>query len=140
MINLRWEDVDLDKNQYDIQRTKTYLSAWYPMHSNFRNVIKALASETTNVSGYVFKKWRHPDTISHVVKEILSNAGYGHLSLHKLRHTFAVLLKSENVDDATIGKLLGHTDRRATEIYAHVSDESARDALLKIKTGPIDMG
>ena len=38
------------------------------------------------------------------------------------------------------GALLGHTDKRATEIYAHVSDNRQREALRLVNAGPVDLG
>lgn len=135
LVNLRWEDVDLERGEYLVRRSKTHLSKWYPMHPYFRQTLQAMGPQE---SGPVLR-WKHPDTVSHTVKEVLRNAGYGHLKLHQLRHTFAVLLKNRGIDDATIGDLLGHTDRRATEIYAHVTSNRSRDAIQSIKGGPIDI-
>lgn len=135
LVNLRWEDVDLGRGEYYVARSKAHLSKWYPMHPYFRQVLQAIGPQE---SGPIWR-WRHPDTVTHAVKEVLRNAGYGHLRLHQLRHTFAVLLKNQGIDDATIGDLLGHTDRRATEIYAHVTSNRSRDAIQSIKGGPIDV-
>lgn len=44
------------------------------------------------------------------------------------------------VDLGTIGALLGHTDKRATEIYAHVTDTRQRDALRMVNAGPVYLG
>jgi len=135
LVNLRWEDVDLERGEYYVARSKAHLSKWYPMHPYFRQVLEAMGPHER---GPIWK-WRHPDTVTHAVKEVLRNAGYGHLRLHQLRHTFAVLLKNQGIDDATIGDLLGHTDRRATEIYAHVTSNRSRDAIRSIKGGPVDI-
>ena len=86
-----------------------------------------------------FPRWKHPDSVSHIVKRALCDYGLWHVRLHDLRHTFAVLLKSQNIEDAAIGEALGHTDRRATEIYAHVTDTALRNAINSIKSGPLDL-
>jgi integrase len=134
LVNLKWKHVDLEKEEYFIEKSKGHLSKWYPMHPHFRQVLASMPQR----SEYVFQ-WRHPDSATHIVKEVLANAGYGHLHLHQLRHTFATLLVTEGVDLTTIGDLLGHTDRRATEIYAHVTDQRARNAIRLIKGGPVDL-
>lgn len=46
----------------------------------------------------------------------------------------------EGVDLGTIGALLGHTDKRATEIYTHVTDIRQREAIRKVMAGPVDLG
>lgn len=135
LLALRWEHVNMEREEYYIERSKAHLSKWYPMHPIFKAVLESLP----NREGRVFPRWSHPDTISHIVKRALVAYGVGHLSLHKLRHTFAVLLKSEGVDDAAVGELLGHTDRRATEIYAHITDDRMKSAIRMIKGGPVEL-
>lgn len=70
-------------------------------------------------------------------QKALEQGGYPNLSLHKLRHTFATLLKEGGVDLDTIGSLLGHSDRSATEIYAHITDNRQRAALSAIPCGKV---
>lgn len=52
------------------------------------------------------------------------------LSPHKLRHTFATLLKSSGADVMEIKKLLGHSSLNSTQIYMHIMDD---DVLSKVK-------
>lgn len=52
------------------------------------------------------------------------------LSPHKLRHTFATLLKASGADIVELKKLLGHSSLSSTQIYMHVSDD---DVLRKVK-------
>ncbi len=137
LLNLRWKDISFDREEYFIEKSKIHLSKWYPMHKMFKQVLIAIGPREPEKR--VFARWDHPDTISHIVKEALTENGLGHLHLHHMRHTFAVLLKEQGVDDATVGDLLGHTDRRATEIYAHISDTRARSAIDLIKGGPVDL-
>lgn len=62
------------------------------------------------------------------------------MNLHKMRHTFATLLQEQGVDLGTIGALLGHADKRSTEIYTHVTDARQREAIRKVVAGPVDLG
>lgn len=132
LLALEWRHVSMEREEYYVARSKAHLAKWYPMHPMFKAVLSAMGPG----EGRVFPRWDHPDTVSHIVKEALTAYGLGHLHLHHLRHTFATLLVSEGVDLATVGDLLGHTDRRATDIYAHVTSTRARDAIRKIKGGP----
>jgi len=136
LVALCWENIDWEREEYFIERSKVHLSKWYPIHPIFKSVLKAIGPKE---KGHVFTRWRHPDTVTHRIKEALKGYGLGHLSLHKLRHTFATLLVTEGVDLNTIGDLLGHTDKRAAEIYSHVTETRARSALKKIKAGPIEL-
>lgn len=140
IVALEWGNVSMERQEYFVGRSKPHLAKWYPMHSIFRAVLTAIMADIgSDPSGPIFPRWRHPDTISHIVKRALVGFGLGHLHLHHMRHTFATLLVSEGVDLATIGALLGHTDRRATDIYAHVTGTREREAIRLIKGGPVEL-
>lgn len=140
LIELEWSNIALTRQEYFVGRSKPHLAKWYPMHAIFRAVlVSILANMQGEPAGRVFPRWRHPDTISHIVKRALVGYGLGHLHLHHMRHTFATLLVSEGVDLATIGALLGHTDRRATDVYAHVTGTREREAIRLIKGGPVEI-
>lgn len=132
---LEWSDVAMDREEYFIRRSKAHLSKWYPMHPIFKAVLQAIGPQE---SGRVFPRWG-ADRISHIVKGALRGYGLGHLHLHHLRHTFATIALEEGADLASIGDLLGHTDRRATDIYAHVTNTRARAAIRLIKAGPVEL-
>ncbi len=140
IVALEWGNVALMRQEYFVGRSKPHLAKWYPMHPIFKAaLVSLLADMEGEPSGPIFPRWRHPDTISHIVKRSLVGFGLGHLHLHHMRHTFATLLVSEGVDLATIGSLLGHTDRRATDIYAHVTGAREREAIRLIKGGPVEV-
>lgn len=48
--------------------------------------------------------------------------------IHALRHTFAMLEIKNGCDIYKLQKLLGHSDLKTTEIYAHLDDESLSEA------------
>ena len=55
--------------------------------------------------------------------------------IHDLRHTFASLLISGGASLEMIGKLLGHSQMKTTQRYAHLADSPLRagvDAVAEI--------
>ena len=53
-------------------------------------------------------------------------------SVHKLRHTAATLMyQYGQVDIRALQEILGHESISTTEIYTHVANEQARDAIEK---------
>ena len=134
LLNLLWKDIDLDAGRYLVRKSKTHLTSWYPINSVFKAVLESMQRGP----GRVFSRWSHPDTISHILKQALKDAGYGAMRLHDLRSTFAsqVLMQGSTLKD--VQELLGHTDIRTTEIYAHLTQEHLAKA-AEIKLGPVDL-
>lgn len=54
------------------------------------------------------------------------------MSPHKLRHTFATLLHSNDVDLIEIKSLMGHANIGSTQIYTHTSNARLRAAVEKL--------
>lgn len=131
LLALRWENIRMKKEEYLIESTisKSNVSRWYPMHPMFKAVLLAIGEKE---SGLVFGKWKRLNSVTAIIKKELRAGGYPDLSLHKLRHTFATLLKEHGIDLDTIGDLLGHSSRSATEIYAHITPTRQRAALSTI--------
>jgi len=134
LLDLAWDDIDLETNRYFIRKAKNHLSRWYPINSMFKAVLLSLPRR----EGRAFDRFRHPDTISHYVKRALVASGYGDMRLHDLRHTFASLQVMQGRDLKTVQELLGHTELKTTQIYAHLSDDFLREA-SEINLGPVDL-
>jgi site-specific recombinase XerD len=50
-------------------------------------------------------------------------------TFHSLRHTFASHLVQKGVSLYIVSKLLGHSDMKTTEIYAHLAPETFLDVV-----------
>lgn len=59
-------------------------------------------------------------------RAIQKSAEIPDVRLHDLRHTFASMLASRGASLAMIGKLLGHTQAKTTQRYAHLADQPLR--------------
>lgn len=59
---------------------------------------------------------------------LLASAGIGHYRLHDLRRTTATFMLSNQVDLATVGKALGHTQAQTTLRYADIFQHNQKDA------------
>ena len=66
-------------------------------------------------------------------KEMNKANGWEHLTLHKLRHTYATLCRDAEIVMETIADLLGHTDSKLTKkIYAHKTTVQIQNASDKL--------
>jgi len=136
ILALRWEDIEWDRGRYYVRKSKTHLSRYYALSSTFRGILEAMGPRE---SGRIWPKWKHPDTITHLIKQALKDAGLPNLNLHSLRHTFASHFVEAGGDLRTLQGLLGHTNYKTTEIYAHVSEEHEAQEIERVKLGPIDL-
>ena len=139
LINLRWDNVDLTNGKeqitiesYDDWETKTGNSRTIPLNAEAASILKRWKGKHPI---YVFISPEgqkiHPDRIYQALKKCLTELGLEG-DVHKLRHTFGSNLAMAGVDMVTIKELLGHTDLKTTQIYAHVSPRHVREAVNKL--------
>lgn len=74
-----------------------------------------------------------PRAVQHRIEQLLQKAGFDTrlYTTHKLRHTAATLLYREGVDIRTLQRILGHESLATTQIYTHVDDAQAKQAVEK---------
>ena len=60
--------------------------------------------------------------------KVIKQSGVQKLTLHKLRHTFATYLWKQSKDLSLVGKMLGHSNEKTTQIYVDKIDEMEREA------------
>ncbi len=81
------------------------------------------------------KPGEHLAALWHVWHFVRKQTGLGKdARLYDLRHTFASVGVGGGLSLPIIGRLLGHTQTRTTERYAHIGDDPLREAAEKIGT------
>lgn len=75
-------------------------------------------------------------SVENLVRKYVLQAGIfkNKISPHKLRHTFATLLHTRDVDILEIQALLGHASVTSTQIYTHTSSSRLRAAVNKLES------
>jgi integrase len=77
----------------------------------------------------------HLAALHHVWTHVRKETGLGADSrLYDLRHSFASVGAGGGLSLPIIGRLLGHTQPRTTQRYAHLADDPLREAATKITT------
>ncbi len=138
-INLKWENVVLTEKDpriiitsSDSWRTKTGESRVISLN---KTAIEILKHQKGRNSEYVFTSKNgskiHPDKPYHKLKTALKNLGLSG-DIHKLRHTFASQLVMNGENLYTVSVLLGHSDIKTTQIYAHLAPNYLRSAVEKL--------
>ncbi len=139
-INLKWNNVTLTGENPSITiessgswQTKTGESRVIPLNKIALEIIKK--QEGRN-SEYVFTQkygsMIHPDRPYHKLKTALKNLGLEG-DIHKLRHTFASKLVMEGEGLYTVSQLLGHSDIKTTQIYAHLAPDYLKESVKKLE-------
>jgi integrase len=160
-LGLRWEDVDMEAATITISRSLVPLGAQVhlsePKTQRGRRTIaldpvtltalKAHAARQAQeqaewdaawtASGYVFTREDgqplDPHRVSREFEQQLHRAALPRIPLHGLRHTYASLALSSNVNPRIVSGRLGHSTVALTlDIYSHVLPQQDQDAADKI--------
>ena len=133
ILACQWEWVDLDRNVILLPDSKTGKKTLFL--GDQAKVLLEEQAEYSEGSKWVFPSLKantHTVNITKSWHKIRRLAGLEDLRIHDLRHAAASIAVNEGVTLPIIGKVLGHTQARTTERYAHVNDKRAIDATNKI--------
>lgn len=130
MFNLRWDDINWDREYIQIRDSKGGVDSKIPLNKAVR---KLLEQHPRTDSPYVFpgRGGRKRTEIIKQVNRIKERAGLpkDFRALHGLRHVYASMLASSGkVDMYTLQKLLTHKSPQMTQRYAHLRDETLKKA------------
>jgi integrase len=128
LVRLEWPDMLVVDDFMIIKKTKGKKIKVLPISKELREVLDSMERKE---KGYVFPRWRSPDTISHMFEEYRDKAGLT-LRLHDLRHTTGSYLAKKGVSQKMIQEILGHTQMSTSDIYTHLFPEHLREALDKL--------
>ncbi|MCP1319085.1 site-specific integrase [Vreelandella lionensis] len=129
VLNARWKDIDLDSRLWRIEFNKTGKTRHVPLSQGALALLAKLPRREDSdylfpnpKSGKpfvsIFSSW---DTARH-------KAGLKDVRIHDLRHSFASYVINQGHSLYEVQKLLGHTQVKTTQRYAHLSHESLLNA------------
>ena len=126
ILNLEWAQVDLERGILWLADSKTGRKPVLLGAAAVR-ILEELACD----GRYVIASDK-PDQPRRDLKRpwqlVLHAAGLSEIRIHDLRHTFASVGVSSGLGLPVVGRLLGHTQVRTTQRYAHLADDAARRA------------
>ncbi|MEP5374317.1 MAG: tyrosine-type recombinase/integrase [Hyphomicrobiales bacterium] len=129
VLNARWEDFDLNRRQWRVPKAKSGQTRYIPLGENALRVIDAVRG--VSGSEYPFgnpatgKPYKHLYRAWDTARE---TAGLSDVRMHDLRHSFASFLINSGRSLYEVQKLLGHTQVKTTQRYAHLSQETLLEA------------
>ena len=128
VLDARWEDFDIDNRLWRIPFTKTGRPRTVPMSDGVMSILNTVPRIAG--SAYVFPNPATAKpyvTIHDAWHTARKRAGLEDVRLHDLRHSFASILINSGRSLYEVQHLLGHTQVKTTERYAHLQ----QDTLMK---------
>jgi integrase len=135
---MKWADVDLEKGVWTkpASTTKQKSDHVVPLSAPARQLLSEIyAAQRGARSEWVFPSTRGD---GHVIElqldwvKLCKAAGIVGLRTHDLRHSFASQLASGGASLPLIGALLGHSNPKTTDRYAHLFDDPLRQAVERV--------
>ena len=135
IINLKWSDIDFDRNIIHLKRAKGKKDRIVMLS---QKVKESLLTLNERKQGFVFITNRNGKYTQRTIQKIIENAAkkagiIKKVTPHTLRHSFATHLLENGTDIRYIKDLLGHSNISTTLIYTKVSNKD----ISKIKS-PLD--
>jgi integrase len=138
VFKLQWSDINFQNGTAFIRDPKSSKNRHANLHPAVMDMLKT-RKKLFGDTKYVFPSTKKgkinsvSKTIARVIKELGFNDGYKDrrqiLTYHSLRHTTASWLIQKGESLYTVSKVLGHSDIRTTQRYAHLADEQVKSAV-----------
>ena len=130
LFKLKWSDINFQREFINIRNPKGGLDQKIPLNDGAK---KVLENHPRTDSQFIFpgRGGKQRTDIKHQVNRIKKEAGLPQdfRALHGLRHVYASMLASSGkVDMYTLQKLLTHKSPAMTQRYAHLRDETLKNA------------
>jgi len=145
IVNLRFEDINLEKDEISFIQQKTNLKVFMPLRPIVGNAIyDYIVNERPKCdSDFIFirsiKPFRKlsPQRLTLLASEIFKVAGIRQekgrrQGLHLFRHAFATDLIAQNVPNNIVSELLGHASLKSISPYLDADIEHLRECALSI--------
>ncbi len=135
LFNLVWADINLKTKllQVKAQGSKSGKSRTVPLDSENIEVFSEWKKITKyrKPEDFVFpnSKGKRLDNITTSFKNLLKAADITEFRFHDLRHHYASTLMQEGVQPYTVMELMGHSDFKMTQRYAHLAPGNLQEAV-----------
>jgi integrase len=139
VLHMTWEQVEQEPGMWikPAANTKTRKEHRLPLAPGALQIIEEMRRYRKNDDSFVFpgrsKNDRPVVELKATWEVVTEKAGISGVRVHDLRHCFASLLVNSGASLPLIGRLLGHTQPKTTQRYAHLADDPLREA-----TGRVD--
>ena len=131
ILNLKWEYVDSHHKCLRLPDSKTGAKV-VPLGQAAFKLLSKVKPVQDNPFVFAGTDGKHFVGLQKIWTYIRSKAGLDGVRLHDLRHSFASVGVADGLSLPIIGKVLGHTQTRTTQRYAHLGDDPVREAVNSV--------
>jgi len=137
---LKWEDIDFKNKKITIERSIVNGIIGSPKSNKTRiiplaqDILETLAAKKrTPKDSYIFDIHKSRFSLNRKLKRCCKHLDLEVGGWHDLRHTFASKLANSGVSLQVIQALLGHSDLKMTQRYAHLEPLTLSDAIKTLE-------
>jgi integrase len=139
ITHAKWEHIGSERRTLLVPISKTGRPRLITLNAAAIDLLKSIDRSSGNPFIFPSPLTGRPCPSLHFPwSRIKRNAGLAQLRLHDLRHSFASLLVNEGISLYVVQHLLGHTQPRMTQRYAHLGQPILSDAAETV--GRVVMG
>ena len=134
ITHARWDYVNWEKRTLLVPRAKSGRPRSIHLNSAALELVSSILRTPENP--YIFPSpvtGRPSPSLHFPWFRIRERAGLFDVRLHDLRHSFASILVNQGVSLYVVQGLLGHTQARTTQRYAHLANDTLSDAAEVIR-------
>lgn len=143
ILDAKWEHIDWENKIWLVPRSKSGYARRIPLNSESIAILLDLQKNLPDLlcqHGFFENPWVIPNlktgkpfiSIFNSWDSARRLAGLSDFRIHDLRHSFASALVNQGVPIYDVQKLLGHSDIKTTERYAHLSIDRLRHSTTAV--------
>ena len=138
LLNLKYTDIDLENLTLYIRQGKGSKDRIIPINYKLTSILQKYSQERARLGKTcpefftsLNRNMGFTETgMKRLVEKIKEVAGLN-FNVHRLRHTFAILMLEGGCDIYSLSRILGHNDIKTTTIYLAASGEHLRKEMLR---------
>ena len=129
VLDAQWEDFDLTRQQWRIPVTKAGKPRHVPLSEGALRVLASVPHDESYPWVFANPRSKKPYVSVFAAWDTArKQAGLADVRIHDLRHSFASFLVNAGRSLYEVQKILGHTQVKTTQRYAHLSQDTLIDA------------
>jgi len=130
VLDAKWRDFDLERRSWRIPMTKAGKARYVPLSDGVLNLLHSVPVKPNCPHVFPNSKTGKPFvSIYYSWNTARKQADLAEVRIHDLGHSFASLLINQGRSLYEVQNILGHTQVKTTQRYAHLSQDTLLDAV-----------